>query len=247
MRTVRVYSEMQLAGESTVSLGVEAARHVIKVLRMRSGDPLVLFDGSGKEYTGILSSIDKKTVTVELGPGQTPATESPLKITLWHGICRGERMDYVIQKATELGVNVIQPVFTTRGVVRLDDKRTDKRLQHWRKIVIAAAEQSGRVLLAEILMPVTLSAALADSPPAQAALLLDPRGTAAIDSCAATAGLTVLTGPEGGFTEQERDDAQAAGFLPVRLGPRILRSETAPIAALTILQHRYGDLDHTNG
>jgi 16S rRNA (uracil1498-N3)-methyltransferase len=247
MRTVRVYSETQLTGESTVSLGVEAARHVSKVLRMRIGDPLVLFDGSGKEYTGVLSSIDKKTVTVDLGPAQTPLTESPLKITLWHGICRGERMDYVIQKATELGVHVIQPVFTTRGVVRLDDKRADKRLEHWRKIVIAAAEQSGRVLLPEVLKPVTLSAALTDTPPAQAALLLDPRGTATIDSCTATDGLTVLTGPEGGFSEQERDDALAAGFLPVRLGPRILRSETAPVAALTILQHRFGDLDQTNG
>lgn len=123
MRTVRVYSEEPLAAESTVCLRGDAALHVATVLRMREEDALVLFDGNGKDYAGIIRSVDKKAVTVELAHSNETQTESALKITLWHGICRGGRMDYVVQKATELGVYAVQPLFTARGMVRLDQER----------------------------------------------------------------------------------------------------------------------------
>jgi 16S rRNA (uracil1498-N3)-methyltransferase len=247
MRTVRVYSEAPLTGESTVSLSDEAAHHVTRVLRMRSGDTLVLFDGNGQEYAGTIIAADKKTTTVELGPAQQSDTEPFLQITLWHGICRGGRMDYVVQKATELGVSVIQPVFTTRGIVKLDGNRTTKRVEHWRKVTIAAAEQSGRVRLPEIREPVTLTAALTELPADPTRLMLDPQGTTGIDTLSTVDSLTVLTGPEGGFTDEEKAAAQAAGFALIKLGTRILRSETAPLAALAVLQYQLGDLRQTDG
>jgi 16S rRNA (uracil1498-N3)-methyltransferase len=254
MRTIRVYSEEPLAAESTVCLREEAALHVARVLRMRVGDALVLFDGSGRDYAGIIRSIDKKSVAVELAHSNETQTESALKITLWHGICRGGRMDYVVQKATELGVYAVQPLFTARGVVRLDQERAEKRVRHWQKIAVAATEQSGRSVLPQIYEPRPIVDVLADAltdirndgtgetNSAVLRLMLDPDGTETFTDLQKTDRLTLLTGPEGGFTDDERAAATDAGFKLVRLGHRVLRSETAPVVALSIAQHMAGDL-----
>ena len=209
---------------------------------MRSGDKIVLFDGYGLEFPGTLHSVERKSVTVDLDAGHDPQTESSLQITLWHGVCRGERMDYVIQKATELGVCRIKPVFTARGVVRLDEKRAGKRADHWGKVAIAAAEQSGRVCVPVIDQPVPLSDALTGAQPGLS-LMLEPQAEDCMESISIKQSLTLLTGPEGGFTPEERNLALEYGFRLVRMGPRILRSETAPVAAISVLQNRFGDLN----
>lgn len=242
MRTVRVYSETSLSGETTVSLGGQAAQHITKVLRMRTGDAVVLFDGRGQEFPGTLTAVAGKSVDVSLDKARTPDTESLLRIRLWHGICRGEKMDYVIQKATELGVEEIQPVFTNRGVVKLDADRAAKRVAHWQKVAISAAEQSGRVCVPEILPPTTLSHALQAGTSSTYRFLLDPLAQEGTEQISDKDTITLLTGPEGGFTEEERQAARDAGFALMRLGPRILRSETAPVSALAILQHQFGDM-----
>jgi len=219
---------------------------------MRVKDTLVLFDGSGMDYEGIIRGVDRKSVTVELAQGHQTQTESALKITLWHGICRGGRMDYVVQKATELGVYAIQPLFTARGVVRLNQDRIAKRVRHWQKITVGAAEQSGRSVLPHIHEPRPIVEALADVLTGNAdkpdsailRLMLDPEGGGDFAGVPAAEQLTLLTGPEGGFTDAERAAATDAGFMLVGLGRRVLRSETAPVVALGIAQHMAGDLGH---
>jgi 16S rRNA (uracil1498-N3)-methyltransferase len=243
MRTVRVYSDLDLCVGTPVSLQGDAAHHIIRVLRMRAGDLVVLFDGSGQDYAGSINEITKKTVVIDLKQVSPSCTESPLRITLWHGICQGGRMDYVVQKATELGVHAIQPVFTSRGVVRLDKQRSKKRLTHWQKIVISAAEQSGCSRLPDIYEPRSLIDCLTTVSPDGQHLMLDPKGTAGFGKLLANSkAITLLTGPEGGFTEEECAAAQAAGFRLVSLGPRVLRTETAPVVALGIAQSIAGDL-----
>jgi 16S rRNA (uracil1498-N3)-methyltransferase len=243
MRTVRVYSDQDLCVGTPVSLRGDTAHHIIKVLRMRPGDSVVLFDGRGQDYAGTINEINKKTVTIELNQASLSCTESPLRITLWHGICRGGRMDYVVQKATELGVHAIQPVFTSRGVVRLDEQRIQKRVTHWQKIVISAAEQSGCSRLPKIYKPCPLIACLTTASPTGQHLMLDPNGSTGFGELLLNSKeITLLTGPEGGFTEEECAAAQAAGFRIVSLGPRVLRTETAPVVALGIAQSVAGDL-----
>jgi 16S rRNA (uracil1498-N3)-methyltransferase len=242
MRIVRVYSEEQLCVGTPVCLRGDAVHHIAKVLRMRAGDSLVLFDGSGLDYSGTISEVSKKAVLVELGQVKPSSAESPLRITLWHGICRGGRMDYVVQKATELGVAAIQPVFTSRGVVRLDKQRATKRVLHWQKVVIGAAEQSGRSRLPDIHEPRSLTDCLANPDPEEQYVMLDPNGQTGFGELAINGkALTILTGPEGGFTQAECASAQEAGFQLVSLGPRVLRTETAPVVALGIAQSIAGD------
>jgi 16S rRNA (uracil1498-N3)-methyltransferase len=243
MRTVRVYSNQTLACRNTVILLDEAARHVTKVLRMRAGDPLVLFDGSGSDYSGAIKSIERDRVTVEVGSECEAVAESPLKITLWHGVCRGSRMDYVVQKATELGVSALQPVLVERSVVKLDGDRARKKTQHWQGIAISAAEQSGRSVVPEVHEPATLDVCLAAKDSATVGLILHPGNHPGIATLLADQeNIILFTGPEGGFTDREYETAVTAGFLPAAIGPRVLRSETAPVAALAIAQYAAGDL-----
>jgi 16S rRNA (uracil1498-N3)-methyltransferase len=248
MRTVRVYSETPLSPTTLVNLHEDAARHVARVLRMRAGDTLVLFDGNGAEYPGTIHDISKKSVSVQLGKADQPGRESPLQITLWHGICRGGKMDYVVQKATELGVRAIQPVFTTRGQFRFDSARAQKRSQHWQKVAISAAEQSGRTLIPEIYAPLGLNDCLQTLQTDFRHLLLDPTGTTGFTQALATSKkITIFTGPEGGFTTEELATAREASFEIVSLGPRVLRTETAPVVALGIAQSIAGDLGDQSG
>ena len=214
---------------------------------MNPGDSLVLFDGSGNEFTGTIQTAAKNRITVALDSAQTPATESRLRITLWHGLCRSSRMDSVVQKATELGVAEIQPVLTEHGIVRLDSRRAMKKTEHWRNVAISACEQSGRVLIPQINLPRTLADCLteyrADAGESTAAIMCDPDGESGISQRLRPGQEAILlTGPEGGFSQHEKKAAVAAGFTLASLGPRILRTETAPVTALSLLQHLAGDL-----
>jgi 16S rRNA (uracil1498-N3)-methyltransferase len=238
----RIYSNQRLRTGTTVTLADEAANHVLRVLRLRRGDALVVFDGSGVDYAAVVAGMRRDTVEIEVGAGQAVARESPLQITLLQGVCRGPRMDTVIQKATELGVTTIVPVLTGRTVVRLADERVERKHGHWARVAVAAAEQSGRGVVPTVAAAQSLEAALAGLPGGVGRWLLDPEGEQLGDRPAVGSPLALLVGPEGGLTEAEREQAAAAGFRRWRLGPRILRTETAPLVALAVLQYLLGDL-----
>lgn len=238
----RIYSDQPLRTGAAVTLTGDAANHVLRVLRLRRGDSLVLFDGSGNDFDGAIIDLSRDAVTVEVATSRAVHTESPLEITLLQGVCRGPRMDTVIQKATELGVARIRPVLTGRSVVRLDEERADRKQGHWQRVAVAAAEQSGRSRIPHVTEAQPLEAALAALSATGTRLLLDPEGKALGRDGLTAGGLTLLVGPEGGLAPDERSLAQDAGFHPVRLGPRILRTETAPLAALAVLQFLGGDL-----
>jgi len=212
------------------------------VLRLRPGAPLALFNGTGGEYSGTIAAIRAGTVTVTVGEAQRIERESPLRVTLAQGVSRGERMDLVVQKATELGVSRILPVFTARSVVKLEGHKAVRRLEHWRAIAIGACEQSGRNRPPEVSSPVDLEELLR-AERTGTRLLLSPAAALRVAQVARPEGaVLVLIGPEGGLAEEEQQRALAAGFLGVRLGPRVLRTETAAIAALVLLQREFGDL-----
>jgi 16S rRNA (uracil1498-N3)-methyltransferase len=218
----------------------EAQAHYIgRVLRMAEGDALQLFDGSGNEFRGTLLEVGKKRVVVRLDESFAGQVESPLQIHLGQGLSRGERMDWAIQKATELGVNEITPIFSERCEVRLKDERADKRLAHWRQVAISACEQCGRSRVPVIHPPVLL-ADWTKQTQADLKLVLHPVAEP-LESHAKPTTLAFLIGPEGGLSDAEVAQAHAAGFLPARLGPRVLRTETAPVVALAIAQQLWGD------
>ncbi|WP_097306634.1 16S rRNA (uracil(1498)-N(3))-methyltransferase [Pseudomonas chlororaphis] len=218
----------------------EAQAHYIgRVLRMAEGDALQLFDGSGNEFRGKLLEVGKKRVVVQLDESFAGQVESPLQIHLGQGLSRGERMDWAIQKATELGVNEITPIFSERCEVRLKDERADKRLAHWRQVAVSACEQCGRSRV-PVIHPPGLLADWIKQTQADLKLVLHPVAEP-LESHAKPATLAFLIGPEGGLSDAEVDQAQGAGFLPARLGPRVLRTETAPVVALTVAQQLWGD------
>ncbi|AZE26401.1 16S rRNA (uracil(1498)-N(3))-methyltransferase [Pseudomonas chlororaphis subsp. aureofaciens] len=218
----------------------EAQAHYIgRVLRMAEGDALQLFDGSGNEFRGTLLEVGKKRVVVRLDESFAGQVESPLQIHLGQGLSRGERMDWAIQKATELGVNEITPIFSERCEVRLKDERADKRLAHWRQVAVSACEQCGRSRVPVIHPPVLLADWIKQTQ-ADLKLVLHPVAEPLV-SHAKPATLAFLIGPEGGLSDTEVDQAQEAGFLPARLGPRVLRTETAPVVALAVAQQLWGD------
>ena len=218
----------------------EAQAHYIgRVLRHAAGDAVQLFDGSGQEYLGELIEVGKKAVRVELREQLAGQAESPLRIHLGQGLSRGERMDWAIQKATELGVGEITPIVSERCEVRLKDERADKRLAHWRQVAISACEQCGRSVLPVIHAPVSL-AEWQGHVQAELKLVLHPVA-APLESHARPHNLAFLIGPEGGLSEAEVEQAKAAGFHAARLGPRVLRTETAPVVALAVAQQLWGD------
>ena len=255
MRLTRVYVDAPVAAGKRVVVAGSAANHIARVLRLRSGDALTVFDGSGGEFGARIEEFRKEAVVVAVEEHRPLDRESPLPLTLVQGISRGERMDWIIQKATELGASRIAPVFTKRSVVRLDEKQAERKLQHWRAIAVAACEQCGRNRIPDLAAPVDFFDMLAGDPigrPDSAGridsagstrLLLSPTGDLRIDDLQDVGkGITVLIGPEGGLEDVEQEAAVTAGFKAVRLGPRVLRTETAAIAALTIIQRYFGDL-----
>lgn len=243
MRLSRVYVSGPLTPGNRRTIEGDAANHLSRVLRLRPGDALALFDGQGAEHAARIEALGKGAVVVEVGERTAAARESPLSLTLAQGISRGERMDWVVQKATELGMARLVPVLTERSVVRLDAAQSERKRQHWRGIAVAACEQSGRNTVPEIAAPVALADFLRTVDQASTRVLLCASGTLRIEALQApAAGAVVLIGPEGGLAASEQSAAIACGFLAVRLGPRVLRTETAAVAALTLLQHRFGDL-----
>lgn len=243
MRLNRIFCEGPLAGGTEVALPSAGAYHLVRVLRMREGAPLSVFDGSGQEFRAEISRVDGDQVKVRLGEPAQVTAESPLKITLVQGVSRSERMDWTLQKATELGVAAIAPVLTARSVVRLDEQQALKKQAHWRGIVIGACEQCGRAKIPAVAAPTVLRDYLANVRKDGLRLVLSPSAPGSL------AGLTsmpskaeLLIGPEGGLDDDELHAAQKAGFMPVRLGPRVLRTETAAVVALSVLQGLWGDL-----
>ncbi|OLF50967.1 16S rRNA (uracil(1498)-N(3))-methyltransferase [Pseudomonas chlororaphis] len=218
----------------------EAQAHYIgRVLRMAEGDALQLFDGSGNEFRGTLLEVGKKRVVVQLDDSFAGQVESPLQIHLGQGLSRGERMDWAIQKATELGVNEITPIFSERCEVRLKDERADKRLAHWRQVAISACEQCGRSRVPVIHPPLLLADWIKQTQ-ADLKLVLHPVAEPLLSHAKPTS-LAFLIGPEGGLSDAEVEQAQQAGFHSARLGPRVLRTETAPVVALAVAQQLWGD------
>jgi len=243
MRTNRVHVATPVESGALLALPTTAASHVARVLRLRAGAPLVVFDGRGHDWLCEIESVEGERVrvrVVERRPGLPP---SPLRLTLVQAVSRGERMDWTLQKATELGVAAIAPVISMRSVVRLDDEQAAKRMRHWQGVVTAACEQSGRSLLPELREPRELGEWLGNSPRSGQRLVLSPAGPASLSGLASVAAhVELLVGPEGGLDDAEVSAATRAGFLPVRLGPRVLRTETAAVAALAVLQALWGDL-----
>jgi len=242
MRLTRVYLDAPLETGGRVALTGSAARHLTRVLRLRPGQALTLFNGGGGEYAATIEAVHGEKVEVAVGQAQALERESPLALTLAQGVSRGERMDLVVQKATELGASRIVPLLTERSVVRLSAPQAARKLEHWRAIAIAACEQSGRNRLPKVLSPVPLAEFLRQGA-SGSRLLLSPTGSTRIqDVPTPVSSVTVLIGPEGGLTDAEQQAAVEAGFIPVRLGPRVLRTETAAITALALVQREFGDL-----
>jgi 16S rRNA (uracil1498-N3)-methyltransferase len=243
MRVSRVYVNGPLsAGERTLITG-DAANHIARVLRLRPNDAVILFDGRGGEYEAKLAEIQGAKVYAEIGEHRARERESTLDITLLQGIARGDRMDIIVQKATELGVTRIVPVITERSVVKLAPHTAHRKHAHWLAIAIAACEQCGRNRLPEIAQPQPISAATADESISGARrIMLVPGAEKTLASVATgPAPVALLIGPEGGLTSVESDIALRANFTGCRIGPRILRTETASLAAIAALQAVAGD------
>ncbi|MGH8025230.1 MAG: 16S rRNA (uracil(1498)-N(3))-methyltransferase [Pseudoxanthomonas sp.] len=242
MRLTRCHVDAPLAVDASIALPESAAAHLVRVLRLREGDECVLFNGDGNDYGARLSSVGKRETIVEIRSRHSVDNESPLRITLMQGIARGEKMDLILQKATELGVAAIVPVLAERTEVKLDAERTQKRMAHWRSVIVSACEQSGRAAIPQLAAPATLAdaaEAIADA----LKLTLDPVGEHTLASLTAPASsATLAIGPEGGWSPRDRDTLRTAGFSGLRLGPRVLRTETAGLAAIAALQSKLGDL-----
>ena len=243
MKTRLFVSRHAINGD-VAELEGDRARYLGRVLRLRVGDDVAIFNGSGPEWAATITAMTKGTVTLELGERIESATESPLKIHLVQGISRGERMDYVVQKATELGVKRITPVLTEYGVVKLDEKRAAKRREHWEGVAASACEQCGRTRLPLIDGPLALKDWFGARPVStDLDLILAPGATTPLAGIKPPdTKVCILIGPEGGFSQIEYEDAEVAGFKAVSLGPRILRTETAAVAALAVMQTNWGDL-----
>ena len=244
MRLIRVFVESALAPGARIEAGGTAAAHISRVLRLVAGNPVTVFNGDGSDYRARIVAIRGSQVEIEVLERVASRPESPLALALVQGIARAERMDLIVQKATELGVVAIQPVVTARSVVRLDAKTTERKLAHWRGIVIAACEQCGRARLPAMAAPVQLSEWLArPAPESVRRLQLAVDAPESLGSAAAGAGaVELLIGPEGGLEENERKLAAGAGYRDCSIGPRVLRTETAALAALALLQAAAGDL-----
>lgn len=240
MRIPRIYTPQSITTGQTLQLESQASHHLSKVLRKQAGDELLVFNGDGNDYSACIDSTGKKFLLIRIGNATPTATESPLAIHLGISISKGDRMDFVMQKATELGVTEITPLFTQRTEVRLKGDRLEKKHQHWQQIIINACEQSGRSLIP------TLHSALAIAEwtsqiKADKKFVLNHRSNDSLLASDKVNTTALLVGPEGGLSVEEISRSEQQGFQPLALGPRVMRTETAPLAALSILQFTWGD------
>ena len=241
MRIPRFFCPDLVSSQQQLDLPDSVHRHAVQVLRLRPGGQIRLFNGQGLEHEATLTLVDKRQSRVDIGQRIAEQSESPLKITLLQGISRGERMDFAIQKAVELGVTRIMPVMTERCNIQLKQDRAQKRLDHWQGVLISACEQSGRAFLPE-LTPVTNLQSALTSVQDELKLVLDPQASTGFHDLPRSQTLTLLIGPEGGLSDDEIQQARQQGFTAVKFGPRILRTETAATAALAVVQTLWGDL-----
>jgi 16S rRNA (uracil1498-N3)-methyltransferase len=241
----RLYVPGELVPGRAYALPQQQAHHATRVMRLKAGDAVTLFNGDGAEYDAVVARVAGDAVSVRVGDTRACARESPLEIVLGQALSSGERMDYTVQKAVELGVTAIHPLAAARSVVRLAGERAEKRVVHWQAVAVSACEQSGRNRVPSIAPVAELAAWLARSAEGGAGalrLLLSPAGATRLrDLPRPEASIVLLAGPEGGFTSAEEAAARHCGFTPVRLGPRVLRTETAAAAALAALQALWGD------
>jgi 16S rRNA (uracil1498-N3)-methyltransferase len=240
--TIRIYQKAPLAIGIELTVTDDYHHYLANVLRAKVGDEITIFNGEGGEYLGEIKAIAKKSTCILIQSFSDREAESPLQITLAQGIAKGEKMDFIVQKAVELGVNDIVPLITERTNVKLSDERLEKRLAHWQSVAISACEQSGRNRIPMILPPITLEKWLSQ-PNETAKFLLSPQSSASVKNSISYAhGATLLIGPEGGLSEKESVLAINQGFISLNLGPRILRTETATLAAITFFQCNEGDM-----
>lgn len=243
MTEPRVYADVELTVGNTVTLPEPAYRHLIVVLRRIRGDAVTVFNGRGGEYGVVLETVGKRSVTARVREFRDVARESPLPVTLAQAVSKGERMDFTIQKAVELGVTEIQPLVTDHVVVRLSEERWQRKQEHWQGIAVAACEQCGRTRVPRIAPVLDLRDWLTACPPDATRLVLAPGAPAGAPARrAANQPLVLLVGPEGGLSELELKLADLSGFAPLSLGPRVLRTETAGMVALAVIQSQWGDL-----
>ena len=240
MRKPRVFTSQSLLSAASIELTGSTSHYLTRVLRLSEGDCVVLFNGDGHDYSARIVEVRSRCVEVRVFESKLPGNESPLKITLVQAIGRGERMDYALQKATELGVYCIQPLISHRVGVRLDASRQAKRLKHWQGVVVSACEQSGRAFVPEVKTPLTLLDWLSETGQSQRLVLAPFAKHKLLDISIAGDSLDLLVGPEGGFTDDEIEAARANDVRAVSLGPRVLRTETAGPAAIAVLQAKTG-------
>jgi 16S rRNA (uracil1498-N3)-methyltransferase len=253
MALPRFFYPQRISVGQVIELPAVAAHHASRVLRLEQGDELILFDGSGGEYRASIELINKSGVAVAVEKYLDIERESRLDITLAQTVCASEKMDWIVQKAVELGVRRIQPLATKRGLVKLSDERAEKRMKHWQQVIIAACEQCGRNRVPPMMPLISISKWLdnqvserknssGDNPPGSC-FMLSPTAKKGLRDLPASpaAPLTLLVGPEGGFAAEEEAAALVAGFVPLRLGARILRTETAALAAVAAMQALWGD------
>lgn len=243
MRIPRIYIDQPLRPGAGILLPEQAGEHVARVLRLERGHPLIVFNGDGREFDAELASLAKRAVTAEIIGVREVDREAPLKLTLAQGIARGEKMDWILQKATELGVTRIVPLVTDRTEVKLDEERAERRMLHWQSVIAGACEQSGRTRLPELEPPQKLDrwlGTLGDSSALRIALI--PGGETSVrDLASLENGALLVVGPEGGLSDHDASLLQQCGFKGLRLGPRVLRTETAGLAAIAALQTVAGD------
>ncbi len=239
----RFFVDAELRAGARVALGGDASHHAARVLRLAAGDPVTLFDGRGGEYAAAVADVRRGGVLVTVGESRHTEVESPIAVTVVQGLSSTEHMDTTLQKSVELGAAVIQPVLTEKSVVRLTPERAQAKVAHWRRITVAACEQCGRNRVPEVRAAVALREYCARPDPASLRLLLSAQSSARLRDALAPAAdtIAIAAGPEAGFSAAEEAMLVAAGFRPVRLGPRVLRTETAAPAALAALNALIGD------
>lgn len=240
MRISRIYTSQPLSENTTVHLDAVAAHYVANVLRMKTGCPIVVFNGEGGEYTANIQTVNKKAVIIDVKTFVAIEIESPLKVCLGVCLIKNDRMDWLLQKATELGVDRIVPLFSEYTDVKLPKERQEKKILHWQQIAINACQQSGRVSVPHVEPPQPL-AHWVGAVEADCKLVLHPYQSSSLNRDRAAATAALLVGPEGGLTDDEVALSHQHQFISMSLGPRILRAETAPLTALSILQHVFGD------
>jgi 16S rRNA (uracil1498-N3)-methyltransferase len=242
MRTIRSYIDAPLAPGTELALPEAAGNHIVRVLRLKTGDVFNLFNGDGNDYPAEITAIDKKGAKALILSCHAVDNESPLRIHLFQSIARGEKMDWILQKATELGVSAFTPMVSDRTEVKLDSERSDRKLSHWQGVIRSACEQSGRAILPAVHPPIPINQ-MNGAVKRQQAYYLDPEAAEGINGLDPdrTFDMLLAIGPEGGFSERDIRLLQTAGFKGLKVGPRILRTETAGIAAIAALQSRFGD------